>query len=1384
MIALTTIMLISLCGSIIFILTTAPSSYTLFFLFLLMAATITLTLLGKVVTFKIHFKMGIKLHVFLIFACIALLILQLSDNHTELTSAILYVIAFIITPGYSLSKILRFNPRSCIDFLSLAYAMSIALLAILGAFILILPSNLRGIFALSFVIFISLVSIYGVRKDKIIDVGQASEFRISNPAFILLAILLTFVCFFIVLYPLISKIFAFDISRNFLIALGSTKDVMGSFYNPPDAQYPLFNLYQSYLIYIVRPSVGLFQTVSVSLNLLTILTFYTMAKQYLKKYGGYLPALATLIWSLFGGFGWLNFLSLKTDNLSASSISLIQQADIFSYGDVTWRRLFFPLSMETSLVLVFAVLYLLKRNDLSRTNQIFFMTVLLTPLPLMHPYAVYFLLPFLICLAIFRPPEMKKQLKNIIWSLTISAFASLSLNYILSTQIETISIGYVPFIGYLLTALFMLAVSPVYELFSNKFTFYSKKVFSSKYLFTAVIAVLTLYFASLLLWFTGNLTFNFESLNRFGYIPILLYPAKLGITGILATITVLIFVRNPEYRSKELGAMLVSVLLLILGTIVIAILQTNYASTFTFNPNSWLSETIRRNILSFRAERMFELFKIPLALIASIAIGKYLVVKIKQKSKLSNFLLVSGLVSLILISGMASTYLGLQYYDNVTQTNSLTESELDVLNSLQNNIYADGKAIITSPQTSARSLLDFTGATAIVTESSAAWESKSPELPLLISRYSKTTPTYIYLNKIYDYQKIVDYPGTYLEHLSNVAPTSLENQLVQVKSINNWSIPTSQSSTALIIPFDESSMAISQPLYPEIDKQHTLLALSFKEDMQYMNSYQEPIDFNNVDINGTALFNGVDSFIRVNGTQINCDRLSVDFEFQPLDLTKNQVILSKFDWGTPSNKSWEVAQYGKTIVFKISPDGESEEVLQTPGLLSLDSWYSIKCEYDGSTLTIYVNGDKIASKAYGNGVFKSNTDVVIGAELKTNDPVAFAKMNLKCVQVLSAIPQMSEPIFTAYDVLSSTGLNYTAILSNANTVNGYKTYVLPYDDLITQGILAELWNSKQTVQPNFVVILNTDGYGPLLNLFGNVSSNAFLSNTILTDNSLNMQSPVEVPRISLMNNVIVLAQYANDGSSSPLVMMNTQGNSTIVYVNVYPLLLHNHLFDPSVVKALIETLTNFIDTYDDSTITPWISEPGLLFTKLQANGTVTTLSNSILSIEFPENQSLNLNDYDSVIVDSDEITVQRGYGFYTTLITSDPSITLIGNQTASVTINGSVTFVLRQPEISINGTIRFENFFMLHPSTIITDGRTTILNGDVTLKIYGSDEFTVAVPYKFNSPITVKYETPLMEFDELASLEALIPYVVLLGIFAILIFFIQQSKLDKFKDHK
>jgi hypothetical protein len=1361
--------LTSLLGLIFLVPLTSPQSIALFFLFCLLEVLIILTLSGKSIFLRISLSINkIVWSALLSAISVVLFIFQAAHIYVQLLNAVLYLIVFIFVLGFSILSILRFMSNlSRLEFLALAYPISVSVLAIFGTTALILPASMRGIvesFAIMVLSIIALI-INFVRKRE--DVSSRG-ITLNNSMLLLVTALFLFVVIFVGLYPQISRLLGLDIARNFLQALSFAKDNLTSSASP-NALYPLFGVFQSSVFYVDKPSLETFQIVSITLNLFTILSFYVMASQYLKKYGDYTAAIATIIWSTFAGFGWIAFLSTNFGSSNTSFFALIGQSDLLSYGDITWRRLFFYLAMEATFALVFAALYLLKRKDLSRFKQTLLMAILIIPIPLMHPYATYLLLPTLLCFTIVCSKGWSGQLKSAGYSIVISAFAQFPLTWILAIKGLNLTFSFLTFSEYFILGLIMITLTSV-SLPSIRWKFFSER-FSTVFRRLLIPIFLLLILAILLSWLSGGVSFNFNNLDLFGYVPLFIFPVKIGIAGVLAVIVIYFLLLDPKYRSKDIIAILLSLVLIITLSIFVEMLQMQYVSTFTFNSNSASSTIIQNNILSFRAERMFEIFKIPLSIVASIALSQLFIATFKWNKKKVNFLVVSCLVPLILIAGMASTLLGFSYYSNVISTNLVSTQELNMLSNLQNNLSTLGKATIISPQTPA-SYIDFTRATAIVTESTAAWESKSPELPLFVTRQSQNTPTFIYLNKDRDFPALNNYEGNYLAHISKLTSTYLENDEVQVNEINGTSIPIPNSNTALIIPYDQSTMSIVVPLIQQEKNQYMIASLFFNTSLHSLDFGGGSTSFNNVqESNETAVFNGVNSFISISGTQRSTNKLLIEFSYRPLNINTNQVLISKFDWGN-SQKSWEVAQYGDKIVFKISPDGINEEVLSTPDMLQLGGQYTVKCEYDGESINTFVNNKLLATMSYRGGIFKGNAEIIIGAELYKEIPTSFSKMQLNDIKILNGIPQVIEPISCAYDLLSSMQLNYTTVVSCDNTMSKYKTIILPYDNLTTKNTLEHIENSQNNISN--VVILNTSGYGPLLDVFGKQTSETFTANSVIANQNSQRQPSIEVPKIALSAKTRVTAQYVNGSLSSPLVMTVTQGKLSLIYVNIYPFLSQDNLLNPTLTKALAGVLSNCIGLYDESSITPWFTVPSLLFTNLQANGTINVSSDAIASMELPENQTTNLKSYNSVFIKSTEITVQGGYGFYTSLTAFNPAISLLGNQTVTINVNGNVTIFLRQPEISVNGTIQFQDFYMLHPSPISTDGRITTLKGNMTLDVYVSDEYSIVLPYKFSSSITVKYATPLMQFNEVASLLQLIPYVIPISILVIAFFLIRK----------
>jgi hypothetical protein len=1389
-------------GLLVLFLAMPARSIILLFLWCLLFVTVAFTVEGRDLRINVKIPWNLRQVVYwlLTLATLTLFLLVMAKAGAPVVRAPLYLVVAMLAPGISLLQIIGYRTyRSLVEVISLSYVISAALVMIVGASVISAPSYLRNLVLLAIIFLLCLLSLISNRKRINGPRSNKYELTFTNDSLIVILLLLFFGFFFIELYPSIGYLLGLDVSRVYLMALAYSKDLPGGLYYL-SSLYPLFNVYESFIITIVGRSADIFHITSIVLNIFVILTFYVMANVYLRRFSSYAPSIATAMWALFSGFGWLSYVMKRIEIPNASTSYLISQVDAFSYGDITWRRLFFHLPMELSLAMLFVLLYLIGRNDLPRVKVISIMLILLIPLPLVHPGFIPLLFLMLFCFALLAAREMRSSLYSIGYSLVLGALGSLLVSFVLISNLG-IGLDYLPVLELLSLGLFVLALMH----FRRKVNFLSKtgvlflseinKVRHGVAKSILMFSVLSVYFGALLLWVSGKVSFSFVDLVRFGYAPWFFYPERFGILGILYLLSVFLILTDKTRQSRELLAIAAAVPTIVIVARLISMVKMHYVSEFVFYINSFFQTSLSGMLSSYVEDRMLELVRIPLALVASLILCRGVLDRIKINGRTFRCLLVFSLVALVFATGVGSVLLGFEFYHGETQTGQPSPQELGMIDHLRDDVYVNGRAVIIGSPKFTPGELEYTGARSIVTEAPEAWASRGPEFPLFVTRESITTPTYLFLNKTGDFQDIGDYGERYLEHLSNVAGTYLKDGELEMKVINNWSVPTSHSSTALVIPYNVSK-GISHPRASyQPYKQLVVVGLFFEKEKESLNSNNGPLNYSNMKLDEAAVFNGANSSIRVGSNTSRFDELLIEFNFQPLDLIHNQVVISKFDWGKPGQKSWEVAQYGRHLVFKVSPDGEREEVLQTEEVLDPNLPYVVRAEYNGAFMKIFVDNLLVATKSYRGGIVSTKSDIVIGAELRNGVAASFAKMKLWDLQVLNAIPSTDapkEPIFCAYDLLSSAGFNYTTVLSNDNGIKDYEVLVLPYDDSITYPILDQI-GIDQTARTRFIIILNTNGYGPFLALSAKKTQETFDAMGVTATKYSAIQPSVKVPSIDPADSQ-VRAWYVGNSHSSPLIMTAKRDRVELVYVNIQPLISANQLLNQAPLQCIKEVLSDYVRPFDSSTKSPWFSgKASLLFAESKATGVIQFVSSSVPSIKLSAGDVITIqqnNSYKSLTgldsisigqggliqITSKEVAFKEGYGFYTTVVARDPSILLkdqavylngkdkVAGGPLSINVVGNVTLLMRQPEVSVNGVIWLKDFHFMHEGPpIYADGRDMTISGEITLHIYLSDDATIAFPYAINSPILVKYDPPRMEFDEVKSLQMIIPYTLLVA---------------------
>lgn len=128
--------------------------------------------------------------------------------------------------------------------------------------------------------------------------------------------------------------------------------------------------------------------------------------------------------------------------------------------------------------------------------------------------------------------------------------------------------------------------------------------------------------------------------------------------------------------------------------------------------------------------------------------------------------------------------------------------------------------------------------------------------------------------------------------------------------------------------------------------------------------------------------NGVDQYVRVpNSDSLNPDQITVSMWYKLDSLPASfAALIQKYADGADDDVTWQ-------IIFDTTGDGKLNSGLVTtdkgsslsfPTLSSVNEWVHVALTFDGSTYSIYKNGEKKASVSQSGTVKKSNYDISIG----------------------------------------------------------------------------------------------------------------------------------------------------------------------------------------------------------------------------------------------------------------------------------------------------------------------------------------------------------------------------------------------------------------------
>ncbi|MDP9287622.1 MAG: hypothetical protein M3P08_05425 [Thermoproteota archaeon] len=613
-----------------------------------------------------------------------------------------------------------------------------------------------------------------------------------------------FIFFISNVYPQMAYVPEQDIARLFVYSKGLIV-APGSF----SSSYPWFQFDWASVMELSSPSLwlfqsgfaylGLFQSGFAYLSIMLIFSFYIMAKAYLNGIDKRAPLIATIFFFVFSGIAWSDD---SGDNVRQYwhifHISNKPVSGILGLGQTPFLWAWFrPLTL--GFTIFFVLLYLMQRGSeeqglvMNRNRYIIISSLMVLTLSQVYfPNLVVFV-AFLLVIAIFFP-KIKLRIKET----AISTIIGVSVSALLQFQKYQANSSY-PNEYYL-----ALAVLAGVAFFLSKYSSRPKISFKTDFRLVLPIA-LYIYFAFFtFFWFTNSDVFR----NRIDAVPVELYPILLGVMGIIGIPGFVVVAR--KYRSHPV--LIFSILFLFI--IVFGRALTYYNANFV-NTSYW-------------ERRLIPYLFVSSSIVGSISVLMF-IDYLKQKrfhferlnrAATTTTILGVAILSFLVLGGIISTLLGLEFILFNTSQNALTDKEIKLESSLHN--VDPGSTLLTYTGRS-KSIADFAplGQTGRVIPDYryAAWSSKDPELPLNVL-YTHNGSSIIYLNEN-DIKRISShreqiYKGYLASHIVKVAP--LLNKTTgstggEVLQMPTFSPPSTHSAVVLVVPNFPSRSAGASPYY-------------------------------------------------------------------------------------------------------------------------------------------------------------------------------------------------------------------------------------------------------------------------------------------------------------------------------------------------------------------------------------------------------------------------------------------------------------------------------------------------------------------------------------------------------------------------------------------
>ena len=1184
-----------------------------------------------------------------------------------------------------------------------------------------------------------------------------------------------YIIFFVNIYPEFNLIPTSDVSRHYAYStiLSRTPDLYTQF------SYVLFHSFEATLNSISGlQNAEDFLTAFATLNLFFPIAVYALAKRYLETLDKRIPALATIVYTLFSNFSFIYFAYLQLGGNGATTVQMLNQTGEKALnGSIYFVQPFpFLVPLSISIIMYMAGFLLLRERQMPRHLFVPLFTAIVVAMVLTHASEAVIFAGLLIVFAMISNNNKSFRLNDALLSLAaafgIATFFELIIFVAWPRGLRIPGIDYfqvgLPMGVALLSLLVWKMRASLAKGLHTRENYTSglpklpqpTRLFRPSAMSILRIALVAAYGFSMMAWFFGD--FKTSTVSETGQVPWFLYPIVLGVPGLL----VILGLKDREILANP------SVRLMVTGIVVL--LVTGRILSF-LNINFFVTGYWEKRFL-------VELF-IFISLLAPIALIRF-ADSIRNRKLLVREAVLMTVVSTIVFFGFSSMELQSEYWSLVTGPNTISNTELNAINQLKQILQKDPRSYVVTPTTYSQSVVMLSAPAYVPAGSNLLFASTHPDIPLFELSRTDLNHAYLYLNQR-DLNYLNQKPDSwFVKYLLPELPILYSNAESKIYNVSRGSFPLPESGTNLVESTDPTVATSSAPILALLS--HRNIEFSIKQDL------------NPSALSGDTTILGFDP---------SSDR-SLHYDFSNLrDWT---VVSGQFQ---PSGSGLMAGDQSNNPSAVILSHVYSKE----PNVSTVFSTQSLDPQVASYVSIIH---HWIDAKNYGYaGVTLLNSKIYVS--------------NTKVTNGVTSVDPPWPGLVT--EVKWTTGANYNLTLSTHNSttslyLNG-KNY-LSFGDDETQGTIGLGYGRLQNVKFSYfdatinemtgrplhdylnyansggnLIVLNADGYGDIAKTFFTISENNIepksidLVSALGISNSSRSQIPTSIHIIDfpanstltigqakvlnlIPNNAVPLAVYSYGSKQSIFAASMRVGGGEITYVDIYPLipLIAGNDLSQAKIQGLLDFIVGRLNVLSLTTPPVLPSDVKASFQSVSANGIIVLNSTSIL---FPHDREydaigvsnkyygyavlhhvrdLTISDLTPMLIHADTVRSTDGIGGYSNMtfgrdlvmelkngrvdaVADGKAVTLRNVTAARVIDNQSISVYAKDPTAQISGASVFAdlNSAKLYRATGVA-GQNLTVNGETRFKIFMADKYSLATDIDVKG--IAKRSPPMDKYDE------------------------------------